>query len=207
MKGLTEKQAKLLAFIEGYIDKHSFSPSYREIMRHFNYASVASVYKHIQALKRKEALVVEKNCSRSIKPSSIKLKEEKEDLIVELAIIGYISKRYPIETFQIPSFLAVDKHFLQNEEKSYILQVRDDSLEGSQIYEGDFLVVESTEQTEAGDLVIARLRNEENVIKRYYPEGFYSRLESIHGSEHPLIIRHDEIEVLCKLLTLIRNFS
>ena len=53
MKGLTKRQREIVDFIRDYIAVHHYSPSYREIMKHFGFTSLGSVYKHIAVLKRK----------------------------------------------------------------------------------------------------------------------------------------------------------
>lgn len=49
-KGPTKKQRELLTFIENFMARHGFSPSYREIMRSLSYASVSTVATHINNL-------------------------------------------------------------------------------------------------------------------------------------------------------------
>ena len=68
MKGLTSKQREILHFIQRFIEQHQYSPSYREIMQHFDFTSPGSVYKHIHTLKRKGVLAAEKKSHRSLLP-------------------------------------------------------------------------------------------------------------------------------------------
>lgn len=46
----TKRQKELLEFIASFIDKHGYSPSYREIMRGLDYNSVATVALHVKNL-------------------------------------------------------------------------------------------------------------------------------------------------------------
>lgn len=46
----TRKQRQMLQFIEDFIARHGYSPSYREIMRGMGYGSVSTVAKHIDNL-------------------------------------------------------------------------------------------------------------------------------------------------------------
>ncbi|WP_237753543.1 LexA family protein [Candidatus Protochlamydia amoebophila] len=70
MKGLTPKQQAILQFIQQFIETHQYSPSYREIMKHFSLASPASVHKHIQSLQRKGVLAAEKKMQSLSHPYS-----------------------------------------------------------------------------------------------------------------------------------------
>ncbi len=52
MKKITEKQKKILEFLkEEQLNGHF--PTYREIKEHFGLSSIATVYEHITALKKK----------------------------------------------------------------------------------------------------------------------------------------------------------
>ena len=63
MKGLTKRQNEIVHYISEYINIHRFSPSYREIMEHFGFTSLGTVYKHVQVLKRKGMIQAEKNAA------------------------------------------------------------------------------------------------------------------------------------------------
>lgn len=62
----TKKQRELLAYIEGFIAEHGYSPSYREIMTGCNYTSVATVSLHVNNLIKRGHLVKRDHNARSI---------------------------------------------------------------------------------------------------------------------------------------------
>ncbi len=62
----TKKQFQLLEFIDGFIKKHGYSPSYREIMRGCNYNSVATVALHVNNLVARGHLQKRDNSARSL---------------------------------------------------------------------------------------------------------------------------------------------
>lgn len=62
----TKKQRELLAFIEGFIAEHGYSPSYREIMSSLNYTSVATVSLHVNSLIRRGHLRKRDHAARSL---------------------------------------------------------------------------------------------------------------------------------------------
>ena len=51
MTSLTKRQREVLDFIQGYIDQYDYGPSLHEIKDHLGVSSVATVHKHIKALK------------------------------------------------------------------------------------------------------------------------------------------------------------
>jgi SOS-response transcriptional repressor LexA len=85
----TKKQRELLTFIEGFIDSHGYSPSYREVMQGLNYTSVATVSLHINSLISRGHLGKRDRSARSlflikpnlkisgVKTNQIKPEEEK----------------------------------------------------------------------------------------------------------------------------------
>ncbi len=62
----TKKQQELLAFIEAFIAKHGYSPSYREIMSGLDYTSVATVALHVGNLIKRGHLEKRDHSARSL---------------------------------------------------------------------------------------------------------------------------------------------
>lgn len=62
----TKKQRELLAFIEEFIGRHGYSPSYREIMAGLEYTSVATVALHVNSLIKRGHLHKRDHAARSI---------------------------------------------------------------------------------------------------------------------------------------------
>ncbi len=68
----TKKQRELLSFIEEFIGKHGYSPSYREIMSGLNYTSVATVALHVNSLIARGHLAKRDRSARSLEVVSAK---------------------------------------------------------------------------------------------------------------------------------------
>ena len=62
----TKKQLELLDFISDFINKHGYSPSYREIMAGLNYTSVATVALHVNSLIKRGHLLKRDRSARSL---------------------------------------------------------------------------------------------------------------------------------------------
>jgi hypothetical protein len=62
----TKKQRELLSFIETFIAKNGYSPSYREIMGGLNYTSVATVALHVNNLIKRGQLHKRDHSARSL---------------------------------------------------------------------------------------------------------------------------------------------
>lgn len=53
MRGLTERQAEILAFLRSRIEKDQIAPSIHEIREHFGFASPNAVADHLRLLEKK----------------------------------------------------------------------------------------------------------------------------------------------------------
>jgi len=85
----TKKQHGTLEFIKEFIDKHGYSPSYREIMKGCNYTSVATVALHVGSLIKRGHLVKRDKSARSLEvvaksSTSAKKGSHKNELIEEI---------------------------------------------------------------------------------------------------------------------------
>lgn len=64
---LTSRQRDVLNFIARFIAERQYPPTYREIMRKFDYASTNGVSRHLDALQRKGAIEIDHKVSRGIR--------------------------------------------------------------------------------------------------------------------------------------------
>ncbi|WP_068470092.1 transcriptional repressor LexA [Candidatus Protochlamydia phocaeensis] len=205
MKGLTPRQQEILLFIQQFIDRYHYSPSYREIMKQFSLASPGSVYKHIRTLQRKGLLTAERQCSRSIMPTSFST-SSKPKIEIELPLIGNISAGYPIEIFIQSQMLAVPAFLVHNPENTYLLKAQGDSLQDELIQDGDLLLIEARSDIQAGETILGLINQQDSIIKKYYPEGQYIRLESHLPHHQSLTLRPDQMVIQGVLIGLIRAY-
>jgi repressor LexA len=205
MKGLTQKQRDILKFIQDFIQIHQYSPSYREIMEHFAFSSPGSVYKHIRTLQRKGVLTAEKQCSRSLMPLE-PLPAQSIKSGVDLPFIGHIMAGCPIEMFIQTQTLTIPELLVPAPDKTYILRAQGDSLHDEGILDGDLVLVEARQEAHAGETVLALINQHDTVIKHYYPEGQYIRLEGRNPQHQPLILRYDSLLIQGVLVGLMRTY-
>lgn len=207
MKGLTKRQQEIVQYVSEFIKTHRYSPSYREIMQHFGYNSLGTVYKHLQVLKRKGLLNAEKQCSRSLMLVAEQELNHKALTEIQLPFIGHISGGSPIETFPQSRMVSVPESLVHSPDKTYVLRVMGDNLSEELIVDGDLLLVEARQEANPGETVVAWVHQHETVIKRYYPEGHYVRLMGNSHHQQPIIIRQEELQIQGILVGLLRFFG
>jgi repressor LexA len=201
VKGLTKRQVEIAAYIKEFIEKNRYSPSYREIQEHFHFSSLGSVYKHIQTLKRKGQIDLEKHCSRSL---ALPLSSDKQTAEQQLPFIGNITHENTIETFSQIQTIAVPASLISSFESTYVLRVRGDALNEELIGDGDLLIVEARQTAYTGELVIALMPDRKVIIKRYYPEGDCVKLRG-HSSDS-FSIKPEEFILQGVVIGLLRFF-
>lgn len=208
MIGLTKRQQEILSFIQDYIHRNQYSPSYREIMHHFGFSSLGSVSKHLHALKRKGVLTGEKQTSRSIFPTQ-SMFSTRNSVEIELPFIGHLSAGLPLETFPQSQTLAVPEFLVNLPEQTYVLRARGNTLNDELIADSDLLLVEARNEAFAGEMIIGLWSKTDNaaLVKRYYPEGNYIRLEGHSRHYEPLLVKHEELQIQGVIVGLIRSFK
>ncbi len=204
MNGTTKKQYDIYAFIEEYIKKNNFSPSYRDIQEQFGFSSLGTVYSYIQRLKRKGMLTAEKQCSRSF--TLAQALKDKNSSDISIPLIGHIKAGYPIEMLLQPKTIALSSALILHEEQTYALQAKGDGFNEELIADGDILIVETSKEIHNGDTVIALINAHNTLVKRYYHEDSYVRLESKTPHHRPMIVREKDVTVQGHLIALIREF-
>lgn len=206
MKGLTKRQSEVLSYIQQFIQKNHYSPSYREIMHHFEMNSLGSVYKHIAVLKRKGVLHAEKKVGRSIIPAEI---PEKKTSIAEkeVELIGQISAGHMIEMFPQSQTVYVPDSLIHDSENTYALRVIGYSLSDELMMEGDLLLVEARTDVQPGETIVGLVNQQETIVKKYYPEGVYVRLVGQNAHHQSIILRSEDVLVQGIVIGLIRLYA
>lgn len=204
MKGLTKRQSELLDFIQDFIKTRRYSPSYREIMNHFQFSSLGTVYRHVKVLQRKGVLSGEKYGGRAINIAET-AKPMNSHGELELPFIGHISAGQPLETFPQSQKLAVPDFLVQDPDRTYALRAKGNSLNEELIADGDILLVEARSEAYEGETIVGLINNHATIVRRYYPEGNYIRLEGGEGQK-PMILKSEDLVVQGVVTGMLRFF-
>ncbi|MBI1898590.1 MAG: transcriptional repressor LexA [Acidobacteria bacterium] len=209
---LTQRQKEVLDFVVDFIDENGYSPSYEEIGRGLNLASLATVHKHITALQQRNYLRRSHNQSRSVDVSP-KYVEERRNAraatpppALELPLLGRIAAGSPVEAVagdQKLNFADFVGH-----EGTYALQVRGDSMIEDHICSGDFVLVERSAEVRDGDIVVALVNGSETTLKRFYRESEDTvRLQPANAAMQPIRVPAGALEVQGRVLAVLRKFK
>src|SRR5580692_5176015 len=99
---LTKRQKEVLDFIANFVDENGYCPSYEEIARGLELASLATVHKHISVLENKNYLKRGFNQSRSLELAPKYLQEQRRarPAPVEIPMLGRIAAGAPVEAVE-----------------------------------------------------------------------------------------------------------
>lgn len=201
---LYRRQRQILDFLNDYIKKHGHSPTLVEIAGELKLKSLATVHEHLQALEKKGII---KKTSGVIR--GIEVLEKKIANIIsgtELPLAGFIAAGAPIEPYTDPNAaFAVPNTMIDPRKKSYVLQVKGESMIEDGILDGDYVVIEETNQARNGDIVVAMIENGIVTLKRFFKEPTRVRLEPANSAMQPIYARDVAIQGRC--VGLIRKFS
>lgn len=205
MKGLTKKQTEILDYIHDFVAANRYSPTYREIGRHFNFSSVGTVHNHIQRLKKKGVLSYAEAASRSITPSTPPRTKEIPNE-VSIPIAGYITAHSPIKTFSTIRMVSVPHTMVSKPDATYALKIQGTAFLDELINDGDLLIVEARQEANPGETVVALVNDVETIIGRFYPDGYRMKLMSVKSMNAPLIISNDDCSIQGIVLGLMRSY-
>jgi repressor LexA len=206
MTALTTRQLEILEFIEEYIRNKGCSPSYREIVAKFHFASTASVHKHIQSLLRKGALTSCKKQPRSLQVTHAPL-ERLAQHTLSLPLKALLRDSVTWEHVAKGTCVAVPPLLVPNPAATYLIKVEGDNFQlEEQIAPGDLLILEERTTAFNGETVLLMVNKREILIKRYHQDDSLVRLESANPNFTPLLLRPEAIVIKGILVGLLRTY-
>lgn len=201
MESLTEKQKRVLKYIEQEVARCNYPPSVREIGKALGISSTATVHAYLDILENKGYI-----SRMATKPRAIQLlrntEGDPEMKCLFAPLLGKITAGKPILAeenqegyFPVPEYLFAG-------EGCFVLKVSGTSMIGAGIDDGDYVIIRQQSTAENGDIVAALLEDEATV-KRYFREKEGFRLQPENDALEPLIVQ--EVEILGKVIGLFRK--
>lgn len=193
---LYRRQKQILDFIKQYIDKYSYSPTLGEIAESIGVSSLATVHEHLQVLVSKGVIKKFDGAVRGIEIVDQKLSSALKG--IELPILGFIAAGQPIMTYTDPdATVNVPPAMVSGKKRSYVLQVKGDSMIEDGILDGDYVIIEEQTVARDGEIVVALLENGLATLKRFFKEPNRIRLEPANASMEPIYATDVKIQGKC----------
>jgi repressor LexA len=166
MEPLTEKQQRILAFIESRLWEGK-PPSQREIARYFHLAQNA-VYQLVRYLRTKGYLI-DSGGHRGLRLSREYLDGKRQAQGVP--IVGRVAAGEPILAEENVEGYADLNEFFGLHEDVFLLKVSGDSMIDEGIMDGDYVAVQPGDKIENGRIGVVLLEDEATVKKIYIQRG------------------------------------
>ena len=204
---LTKKQRQILDYVESFVETNGYSPSYEEIADHFGYNSLATVHEHLTNLEQKGFLRKNYNKSRSLEV----VRADLHAPALELPLMGAVAAGLPIEAIAEQETITVP-HDMVRRGNNYVLRVRGDSMIDEQIRDGDFIIVNSRNTADNGEMVVALVTDGITVggsatVKKFFREsGGRIRLQPANEMMQPMYFPADAVQIQGIVVGVIRKY-
>lgn len=197
---LDSRRQEILDFIVRNIQEQGYPPTVREIGREVGLKSSSSVQFHLRALQEAGYLERDGSRTRALRPK-INAPGRSSRLV---PLVGKVAAGEPIlatqnieESLPLPEGLFPD-------ENVFLLRVQGDSMINAGIMDGDLVVVQSCQQANNGDIVVALL-GEEATVKRFYQHEHAVELRPENERLEPIITR--EAQLVGRVCGVIRSYQ
>ncbi len=158
---LTERQEEVLKIIRDFFLDYSYAPSLTELQSMLKINTKRGVVSHLEALEKK-GYIIRTSEPRGIQVVNDSDEEEVYEYLVGIPILGYANAGTPMVLAQEQNMgiLQVDKTLIGNKKDLFGLIIKGDSMnmrniDGKNLEEGHYLVVQKNAQYEDGDVVVA----------------------------------------------------
>lgn len=186
----TEYKNKILAFYK----RTKRMPTYTEIMSLVGFKSKNAVYKLINKLVGEG--VLDKDSSGRLIPNK---------LIGEVPMLGLVEAGFPtVAEETVLDTLSIDEYLINDKDKTYLLEVKGDSMIDAGIQEGDLVVAERTSNPREGDIVIAEVDGGWT-MKYFRRKGTQIYLEPANKKYKPIYPEYD-IKIAAVVTGVVRKY-
>jgi len=190
---LYKRQRQILEFINQYIQKNGYSPTLQEIANAMGLSSLATVHEHLQTLAKKGVLRRYEGAVRGLEV----VEQTRSPILegLELPLVGYIAAGKPIEAIEDPDqTMSIPPQLVSGKKRSFVLQVKGESMKDDGILDSDFVVCEQTNTANNGDIVVALLENGVATLKRFFKEKNRVKLEPANAQMQPIYVTEVTIQ-------------
>ena len=143
---------KIIAALREFFAQERRLPGYNEMLRIFGYRSKNSVFLALRMLEERGYIV--KGPHGKISPTA--------KLDGPIRILGTVQAGIPVDAEQLTDARTVqmEKFLAPHPDRSFLLEVRGDSMIEAAINEGDYVLVEAREKANVGEIVVANVDGE-----------------------------------------------
>ena len=202
---ITKRQRQVYDFLHDFIQRNGYSPSFEEIGDGMGLSSLATVHKHISNLEKKGLLKRDYNRSRSIDVLPVRgIFKRQPSKEIALPLMGRIAAGQPIEAVENPETISLGD--ITRSKDVFVLQVKGESMKDEHIVDGDYVLVEKTNNARDGEIVVALVDGTDATLKRIYREGANTRLPPSNAAMKPIIVPAKSVQLQGRVIGVLRKY-
>lgn len=218
---LSERQKKILNFIESFINASGYPPTIREIGKAVNIGSTSVVNYNLNKLVREGFLERSQKVSRGLqlvesektKTRAARVRALAEADVLRIPLAGQIVASRPVEFFgihqdedaqiEIPTSLIGKAPI----DQVFALKVSGNSMIDAMVSDGDTVILRQQQTADNGDMVAVWLSEDnETTLKYFFNEGDNKiRLQPANPEMTPIYVDAQQVEVQGRVLAVMRS--
>jgi repressor LexA len=210
---LSERQKRIVEFLNEYVGKNGYPPSIREIGAAAGISSTSVVSYNLKRLEDKGYISRDKEVSRGLKLAT-QGRQTVSQALVRVPLLGRIVAGEPLPVpgsdFALMGDETVEltRDILGDPKGLYALQVEGDSMIDALINDGDIVIMRHQQKVENGEMAAVWLKDREEVtLKRFYDEGAQVRLQPANPTMKPIYVNPRQVEVQGKVMMVVRQLQ
>ena len=195
MQPRTQRQREILDYIQRFIERHGYEPSYAQIARHFGVSSKATIAKHIAALEGRGLL--SRRSEDGTFNLEVKIADVPSDAICELYLVGSVAAGTPLDAIEEKEPIIIPRFLLGSvrPERVYALRVSGDSMIDEHICDGDIALIENRTEARDGEIVVALIEGARATLKRLFRFGTEVELRPANSNLDPIRLPATQVQV------------
>ena len=213
MKKLSDKQNRIINFLNKFITENGYPPAIRDIQGGCGISSTSVVDYNLNILEKEGYIRRHAEVSRGIT-----LVNQIADLesTISVPVIGLIAAGEPIpvptpDTWNVAAAsetMEIPRELTRNRENVYALRVKGTSMVDALINDGDIVLMQHVSSIENGEMAAVWLKaNKEATLKKVYIEPDQVRLQPANSEMQPIYADHNNVEIQGKVIAVLRQLN
>ena len=213
-KPLSVRQRRIMEFIKEFMQDNWLPPTVRDIQRACDVSSTSVVDYNLRLLEREGYIRRKPDIARGIElVDEPDLVQRGRPVPNRVPVMAYIAAGEPLPLVDADGWvpgepldtIEVPPEMLARHQRLYALRVKGTSMIDALVDDGDVVLVEPGRQASDGEMVVARLRLEnETTLKHLYREGDKVRLQPANRLMEPIYSAAENVEVQGRVVGVLR---
>jgi repressor LexA len=213
VKKLSDKQRRIIKYIDRFLSEKGYPPSIRDIQKGCDISSTSVVDYNLNILESRGMINRHADVSRGIQ---LLTKSSATEKLIAVPVIGMIAAGTPIpvptpDTWDVAAVsdtMGVSQDLTQGKEDVYALRVKGMSMMDALINDGDIVLMQQVSSIENGQMAAVWLKAEKEVtLKKVYVESDKVRLQPANSQMQPFYTNPDNIEIQGRVIAVLRQMD